>query len=353
MNSFENGILRLRRGRMIKSNKNTQDSTSDPLVLVGSARSGTTLVSRAIAAHPRFTYWEEPNLFLYAYSLMPGLLTLVKHRLLDSQADVMKAGRKGMLRCHLGSNAVVPSNSEVFNIACFELRCFLESIMVPLLQKSDALLFFEKTPDEMDVLPFINSLFPKAKVIHMVRDGRDVVASEYVWRSVDRKKVYTTKKLLFEYLKDGLKLFFKSYRGKNWRKTLAGSERAKLFDWFEENYPIAADWPSFSMHPEVMLAKRWANKVSTCADYGRSQMQDRYYEVHYEDFVRNPEPTLQDVMSFTGIPFSENQSIFLKEGMSGGVSISSIGNYKKRLSKKQLIRITPIIDTIQKQLGYQ
>ena len=44
----------------------------------------------------------------------------------------------------------------------------------------------EKTPDYVRNLPLLFSLFPRAKTIHIIRDGRDVALSTLKWASVKK-----------------------------------------------------------------------------------------------------------------------------------------------------------------------
>ena len=39
----------------------------------------------------------------------------------------------------------------------------------------------EKTPDYVRCVPLLHALFPDAKVIHLVRDGRDVTLALIEW----------------------------------------------------------------------------------------------------------------------------------------------------------------------------
>jgi len=100
----------------------------------------------------------------------------------------------------------------------------------------------EKSPFYVKHLGFINELFPKCKVIHIIRDGRDVAASyKEMW---------------------GQWSFFMS-----------------LHDWIE--------------------CTRTGQQAA--ASLGES----RYFEVKYEDLVADPEPILKMMTAFLGIPWDD------------------------------------------------
>ena len=98
----------------------------------------------------------------------------------------------------------------------------------------------DKTPIYVLKLDFINTLFPDCQVIHMVRDGRDVVAS-----SMDRW---------------------------GYRRGLSAT-------------------------------KRWGKSVRAGQAFGRSVSPDKYIEVKYEDLILTPEPTMKRVCEFLNEPW--------------------------------------------------
>ena len=57
------------------------------------------------------------------------------------------------------------------------LRAFLDVFIQTALRRTEAAIFAEKTPSNAYCFPEILQLFPRAKVIHLYRDGRDVICS--------------------------------------------------------------------------------------------------------------------------------------------------------------------------------
>lgn len=109
-------------------------------LIMGCARSGTSILGELIAAHPQVRYKHEAH----AVWDRAGLGENESHRLTQAHAsaEVQRVIRKK----------------------------FAE-------EQGSATLFAEKCPRSVLRVPFIREVFPEAKLIHIVSDGRDVACS--------------------------------------------------------------------------------------------------------------------------------------------------------------------------------
>ena len=98
----------------------------------------------------------------------------------------------------------------------------------------------DKTPRYIEDIPLLARLFPEARFVHMVRDGRDVAMSY-------------------------------------------------------------ADVP-FGPKTVAKVARLWSERVAKGMEAGAA-IPDRYLEVSYEDFVAHPETKMKSVCGFIGIEF--------------------------------------------------
>lgn len=130
------------------------------ILIVGAQRSGTTWVQRLLASHPAIAGGQESHLF-------SGYLGALWQRWQDEQSHRTAGGRTIGLGCYLTEDELLE-----------EMRGLAERILGRVRQsKPGATFIVEKTPDHGMHLPLIHKLFPDATVIHVLRDGRDVVDS--------------------------------------------------------------------------------------------------------------------------------------------------------------------------------
>lgn len=109
-------------------------------LIIGCARSGTSILGELIGSHPDVKYLFESH---YIWEL-GGHGENESHRLTAANATPMIKA---------------------------QIRGWFES------QRGQAKLLAEKTPRNVLRVPYLRSLFPEAKIVHIVRDGRDVACS--------------------------------------------------------------------------------------------------------------------------------------------------------------------------------
>jgi hypothetical protein len=135
----------------------TGSMTGNLVLIVGCPRSGTTWVQRMLAEHPKVRTGQESHVFNYLAPLLERWREDLEHG----------GKRPAGLGCYL--------REEEFLAA---LRGFSEELLRPLVgDLGDGEVFVEKTPSHARRLPTIRELLPEVRVIHLVRDPRDVVAS--------------------------------------------------------------------------------------------------------------------------------------------------------------------------------
>lgn len=146
---------------MAAQKNNGAGFTGENLVfIVGSPRSGTTWLQRMLASHPQVKTGQESRLFQY---LGPQLRLWQE----DMNAAKVSGHRGAGLVCYL-------NEAEFFAIQ----RTQLDAILTHMLKEvQPGQIFLEKTPSHALFIPEIRQWLPAAKIIHLVRDPRDVVAS--------------------------------------------------------------------------------------------------------------------------------------------------------------------------------
>jgi hypothetical protein len=164
-----------------------------PLILIGGCgSSGTTLLSHLLNAHPKIACGPELYLFCkkqlytdpeFSIARLEELLTngIATRGVLDTDRLASSTSQKehymrGFLRNYEAHSL---SKEDLITIAGKSpyFKDFTEQIASLILERSNKCYWAEKTPTNCYCIPEILSLYPSAKYIQMVRDGRDVVLS--------------------------------------------------------------------------------------------------------------------------------------------------------------------------------
>jgi hypothetical protein len=124
---------------------------SNFIFLGGAGRSGTTLLRVMLDAHPRICCgpeWKLLPIFAQWYQTMTGPLAEVMRSYGNSAADLQR-----------------------------HFRRFIEGLVENFLRASGKPRWAEKTPHNVLCMVPLGEIFPKARFLHVVRDGRDVACS--------------------------------------------------------------------------------------------------------------------------------------------------------------------------------
>ncbi len=160
------------------------DLALPPLFVGGTGRSGTTIVGKVLGAHPDYHMIPFEIRFLTDPG---GLIDLVESRTgflgfawrLQHRWNV--AGGRSR-----GKKLITPERQRA---ALIELRRglsrdrgqaavrFVHRVLDPVAQEAGAKGWIEMTPPNVQVAPSIARLWPRSKLAHAVRDGRDVACS--------------------------------------------------------------------------------------------------------------------------------------------------------------------------------
>jgi hypothetical protein len=199
--------------------------------IIGAPRSGTTWLQAMLGAHQSICTLTE--LKLYNDFTAPWI------RAWKTQADFHKYG-------NLTGLPTIWTEDEFYAY----LRKFLDGVYSRVLvNKPEASIILDKTPGYALHIEDIESLVPSAKYIHMLRDGRDVVAS-----------------------------------------LLAASQ-----DW-------AKAWAPKDIKPAASLWKRFVLASRTAREYS-----NRYLEVRYEDILINGPKVLEAIFKFVGVSINTQE----------------------------------------------
>lgn len=203
----------------------TRLGSSGPIVIYGAARSGTTYLVQIFNKHPRVHISDETRIFAWTHDVYRRLTAdeRTSYRKSEEWADYLRRSLPGTVRDFYRELA------------------------------PDALWWGDKNPHyahphNEGCLETILELWPEARFVHIIRDGRDVVTS-------------------------GLR----------------------------------GVWTDFeSVH------KMWTSHLDIGCSFGRSLPTDRYFELRYEELVRDDLGLARKMFDFLGIDFHPKVETFCR-----------------------------------------
>ncbi|HET7479283.1 MAG TPA: sulfotransferase [Rubrobacteraceae bacterium] len=221
----------------------------NPVVfIVGCQRSGTTLLRRMVDANPHIAIVHEsrwvPGLFEERIGLTPeGYVTpdLIRLLLDNPRFALMEIERED-LEGLLAGDDPVPYPS--FMTGVYDLYG----------KKHGKRLAGDKTPSYVRSIPTLHYLWPEAKFVHIIRDGRDVCLSATNWKS-------------------------------------GGELRRRFVPLHDEPVTTTAIW--------------WDWLVRSGREAGETLPPDLYREVRYESLVSSPERECEALCEFLNIPYDD------------------------------------------------
>ena len=258
-----------------------------PIFIVGCERSGTTMLRLILCSHkniaipPQTKYAKK----LYKRRLLFGNL---------SKADNRRKLRNWFLNNHNKRTKIIDldiDKNEVqkeLQITGNTLGAFLSVIPKIYLKKFDKIRWGDKRPYYIKYLPQLFKLFPDAQVIHIIRDGRDVVAS------------------------------------------------LKRMPWWNKN--------------SISAMLNWQEAIHRGVTARRNYSSDQFIEIKYEDIINEPENSIKAVCKFLDEEYSESLLEFHKiakesvpsykmgwhSATKSKINAASIGRWKKELEQWEI-----------------
>jgi hypothetical protein len=136
----------------------------------------------------------------------------------------------------------------------------------------------DKTPHEDGpaAMEWMHALYPDARLVYIVRDGRDVLVSKRVQAFIDHPEYLDRHDLAI-------------------RRSLQAQGNAYL----------AAGRSIFTPRALEDMSRKWARDVAECHRAGKMLYGDRYYSLRYEDLLADPGGNMHSVWSHLGAPAPE------------------------------------------------
>lgn len=214
--------------------------------VVGCPRSGTTLLQRMLDSHPELTVANDTHFITRAAK---RVLRADSNPLLTPDLVKAVANYRRTYRLGLDDTAIQEASRNCDTYAEFVSRLYDERG-----SRQGKPLSGEKTPDYCRQMPVLHALFPDARFVHIIRDGRNTTLSTLSWAS-------------------------------------------------EAKGP--GKWRLWKDDPVATCALWWRWQAGTGQRDGRTLGKDLYLQLRYEDLVTSSEGELRTIARFLHLPYSE------------------------------------------------
>lgn len=281
---------------MVSSKKNSYQ----PIIIIGAARSGTNMLRDVLAQLPGFGTWpcDEIN---YIW-------------------------RHGNVR--------YPNDEFSSDQATISVKEYISRVFSRLAKKHKLRYVLEKTCANSLRLGFIERIFPEAKFIFIVRDGRDVVASALKRWVAPLDLFYTLKKARYIPVTDAPYYAFRYAYNRFYRMF---SHERRLSFW-GPHFEGMEEMLNCRSLPEV-CAMQWVRCVEKAGHDLEQITPARVCKLRYEDFATFPESELSRISTFLKVNIPKN----LSQQLIQDISTHSIGKWRKELNHDVLTLIYPIM----------
>ncbi len=291
--------------------------------IVGSPRSGTSILEIILNTHPFIAAWYEP------YYLWETYFSCLEDDIWREAHLEEKNKRR------------IRDEFEIFS------------------SKSGKPIVLDKLPTHSFNIPIIRKIFPDAKWIHILRDGRDVTLSiKKKWekrsRIVQQKNLPGFVKMVFQMLQ--IQPFWRyrfmaivfELRTRNLLKSSAYFNKSR---WAGEAGwgPRFSDWRNYlKTHSTLEFnAMQWVHCVNSVRRNWPTLPDVNKIEIRYESLLREPEKTLMAVFETIGV---ECPPRFFQE--MPNLKSNNVDKWRHEFNPQEIQTILPILNPVLKETGY-
>ena len=305
---------------------NTFNNDKAFVFIVGSPRSGTTILGNILDCHQKVSQWFEPYFVWDHY---------FRHYPHDERNEKEMTPR---------------------------IKHQIYSAFLKFKKKTGSKIIVDKSPRNSLKIPFILEIFPHARFIHILRDGRDATLS--IHKEWDRiKRIVHTPNQKFAYVKDLPGII-------NWlRKQPFFLDKMKSL-WFETHYnfidnskhlnklrwngnigwgPRFKHWEEFFNKCSLLQfnAYQWLNCVENVNKNWSKIPNGNKIEIKYEDLLKK-EGKIKEIIGFLGVKTDDHFLHSIPE-----LKRDNYNKWQKELLREQANSLVHILTPMLIKLGYE
>ena len=280
-----------------------------PIVIIGAPRSGTNMLRDVLTTLPNFGTWP-----------------------CDEINYIWRHGNRNS-----------PTDEFSPDMANLTVKKYIRNAFERIRISQNINYVVEKTCANSLRVDFVDSIFPDAKYIFLIRDGRDVVSSAIKRWTAPLDIPYLLRKARYVPVSDlpyyVVKYFYI-------RLQRLHSKEKRLSSWGPKYTGMTEIVKNKSL-PEVCAAQ-WTQCVKRAENSFLTIEPERVFRLRYEDFVSDPLQQLINITDFLNIKFEDS----IMQNAVSLVSMKNVGKWKTDLDKTTLDSISSYLNPILIQYDY-
>ncbi len=281
-----------------------------PIFIVGSGRSGTTILYHMLCGHSQLSWFSNYNERWPGAPLVSAFSRLYRFPALRSWRGQGVPGPSEAYAVWDRARPVIDSPCDPPLTEAHVTPAEKERVRAAVAAAQfyhNKTRFVNKNTRHTRRMRYLHRIFPDALFIHVLRDPRAAVAS-----------------------------------------LLKVDWWPELRVW-SENQVTPVEWVRQGLDPAVLAARLWIAEVEGVLAAKEILPAAQYHEVRYEAFVQNPESVLQEVVKFCGLPWEERCARFMHSFKLESRNFK----FKEQLQPRQLEQIENLTAGLARRLGYE
>jgi Sulfotransferase family len=237
--------------------------------IVGEMRSGTSWLQHSLSVHPEIACGQEGSFFGRGYDREE--ITVYRDPV-SSLTRALAVSKEFRVWHGLPWNLWAEGYEEDLRALS---RLSVDYFLSKEVARTGRRIVGDKSPQHTECLDEIHEIYPDAKIIHIVRDGRDVAVSamHHWWRLAKDQE-----KGIFEMTPEELRL-----------RDDYMQDRERF---------LASGYSIFTEERLAQLARRWNYRTGKGRRDGNTLYGEKYLEIRYEDFLQDTSAVFGRVLEF-------------------------------------------------------
>lgn len=234
-----------------------QIDTLRPIFIVGNSRSGTTLVGRILDRHPTVFTFNELHFFEELWNPDSDSTKLSRTEAADLFAQLLNIQRNGYLTRGKTEDFIIEAERLTAELPSLSPLSIFAAFLDYETKNSGKTRPCEQTPQNTLYIGEILKAFPEARVIHIIRDPRDILLSQK----------------------------------RRWKRPFLADNIPKK--------EAIRYWLNY--HP-ITISKIWQGNINSVRRFCQDS---RVKEVRFEELVSNPQQLVSEICQFLDLAYSE------------------------------------------------